>query len=92
MYSRLFVESFKKLGGGDTFDNIFQKKYKPAESFWIKNDDIKAFQGTLKSSFENTLPTMDEIIENLKNISEQIENVKSMERNILNLIKIEDNE
>jgi hypothetical protein len=92
LYSRLFVESFKKLGGGDTFDNIFQKKYKPAESFWIKNDDIKAFQDTLKSSFENTLPTMDEIIENLKNISEQIENVKSMERNILNLIKIEDNE
>lgn len=92
LYSRLFVESFKKLGGGDSFDNIFQKKYKPTEAFWLKNDDIKIFQSTLKSSFDNNLPTMNEIIENLQSISEQIENIKSMESNILNLIKIEDNE
>ena len=29
LYSRLFVESFKKLGGGDTYDKIFQQ-YKNA--------------------------------------------------------------
>lgn len=92
LYSRLFVESFKKLGGGDSFDNIFQKKYKPTEAFWIKNDDIKVFQSTLKASFDNNLPTMNEIIENLQIISEQIENIKSMESNILNLIKMENNE
>lgn len=92
LYSRLFVESFKKLGGGDSFDRIFLKQYRPTEDFWIKKDDIKVFQSTLKSSFENNLPTMDEIIDNLQIISGQIENIKSIENNILNLIKIDDNE
>ncbi len=92
LYSRLFVESFKKLGGGDTYDKIFQQRYKPTETFWIKDNDIDAFQNTLKSSFENTLITMDEIIENLQSISENVENMKNVEIKILDLIKVNDDE
>lgn len=92
LYSKLFVESFKRLGGGDTYDKIFHQKYKPTETFWIKNDDIRAFQSTLKSSFDNNLSTMNEIIENLQSVSEDIENMRKVESSILNLIKIEDNE
>ncbi|WP_298286835.1 hypothetical protein [uncultured Lutibacter sp.] len=92
LYSRLFVESFKKIGGGDSYDKIFQQKYKPAESFWINNDDVSAFQSTLKLSYENNTSGMDEIIENLQSISEDVENMRSLESSILNLIKIEDNE
>lgn len=92
LYSRLFVESIKKLGGGDTYDKIFEQKYKPTETFWIKNDDVKAFQSTLKSSFDNNLSTMNEIIENLQSISDDVENMRVVENSILDLIKVEDNE
>ena len=64
MYSDyLLIHS--KVSGGDSFDRIFQKKYKPTDVF-DKSDDIKSFQDTLKSSFENTSTTMHEIIDALK--------------------------
>ena len=55
--------------------------FRSTETFWIKGDDIREFLSTLKLSFENNLPTMDEIIENLKNISQEVDN-RSEERRV----------
>jgi hypothetical protein len=92
LYKKIFVESFKRLGGGEAYDRIFQEKYKPTSKFWIKSEDIELFKSTLQAAYDGNISMIDEIIVNLKSISEDVDNVRGIEKKISSLIASDENE
>jgi len=92
LYKNIFVESFKRLGGGDAYDRIFQEKYKPTNKFWIKSDNIEVFKNTLQAAYDGNITMIDEIIVNLQSISDDVDNIRAIENKIETLISSDEND
>jgi hypothetical protein len=64
LYYHYFLKLLRKSDGGDTYNRIFDKRYMPSRKFDIEDQFIQDLDSTMKQIFEDSLPSIEEVVEN----------------------------